>query len=84
MDPTETIDALLSAVPDLKASLDGIGDKPWSETRESMDPLDRAKMDVLLAYAINDLIWGESMLSLIKGSGGIILWDIPVFPPNSP
>lgn len=58
-DPSSSTSALLAALPALESSLGQLKAKPWSETVESLDHLDRAKMDVLMSYAINDLIWGE-------------------------
>ena len=70
-DPSSSASALLAALPDLEASLGALKAQPWSETKEGLSTIDRAKMDVLLSYAINDLIWGEPSLSLE-----------PTFPPS--
>jgi hypothetical protein len=60
-DPGASTSALLAALPALEASLGKLKEKPWTETAEGLDSLDRAKMDVLMSYAINDLIWGKLM-----------------------
>lgn len=58
-DPSTSTTALLEALPALEASIGALKEKSWSETTEALPTLDRAKMDVLLSYAINDLIWGR-------------------------
>lgn len=62
--PATSTGSLISSLPDLEASLAPLYDKPWSETVEKLDTLERAKIDILLSYAINDLIWGEYPYSI--------------------
>ena len=67
-DPGASSSALLAALPALEASLGKLKTKPWTETTEGLESLDRAKMNVLMSYAINDLIWGKSRASLFLSS----------------
>lgn len=61
-DPTASLDSLSTSFAALQFALSSLHTRPWSETTESLSSLERAKMDILLAYAINDLIWGELYL----------------------
>lgn len=61
-EPSSSVTALLDAIPNLEASLEALLEKPLTETKAALEPIDRAKINVLLAYAINDLIWGMSSL----------------------
>lgn len=58
-DPSTSTSELLKAIPALEASLGALKEKSWEETTDALEGLDRAKIDVLLSYAINDLIWGQ-------------------------
>ncbi|ORY34080.1 hypothetical protein BCR39DRAFT_518381 [Naematelia encephala] len=56
-DPTSTSSLLSSTLDDLEASLEPLHARPFSETRDELDQLSRAKIDIMLSYAIHDLIW---------------------------
>jgi exosome complex protein LRP1 len=43
----------------LQDSLKPLFSAEWEETREKLGTLERAKMDIMLAYAINDLVWSQ-------------------------
>jgi len=58
-EPKEVAQSLLDSLPALEESVRALKAKSWDETTEALETLDRAKMNVLLSYAINDLIWGE-------------------------
>jgi len=58
-DPAITVAALNTSLLSLEEALSNLHSKAWSETRESLSTLERAEMDILLAYAINDLTWGK-------------------------
>ncbi|TXT15575.1 hypothetical protein VHUM_00078 [Vanrija humicola] len=56
-DPRTSLAALDGTLDHLEASLAPLFARPWAETLAGLEPLQRAKADVLLAYAINDLVW---------------------------
>jgi exosome complex protein LRP1 len=58
-DPSTTSSSLLSSLSSLEESIAPLLSKPWEETLDSLGTLERTKMNVLMAYAINDLIWGR-------------------------
>ena len=58
-DPAAAIAALAQSLPDLEAAFEPILSQPWNELVDKLEPLDRAKLDVFMAYAINNLIWGK-------------------------
>jgi exosome complex protein LRP1 len=55
--PQAAIQAFRSDLPRLEALLQPLLSKPWAEMRGKLGTLEKAKMDVLLAYTINDLVW---------------------------
>jgi exosome complex protein LRP1 len=57
--PGPAVSSLLASLPELEASISAITERTWSDTEEELSSIDRAKLDVLAAYAINDLIWGK-------------------------
>ncbi|ORX36778.1 hypothetical protein BD324DRAFT_681543 [Kockovaella imperatae] len=64
-DPSESIAGLLKTLPELEQAFEAVLSRPsWTETVDQMNPLDRAKLDILMAYAINDLVW---MYLKVKG-----------------
>lgn len=58
-DPRASLTALDDTLDHLESALAPLFARPWSETLAGLGQLERAKADVLLAYAINDLVWGE-------------------------
>jgi exosome complex protein LRP1 len=58
VDPSETLRALVSSLDAVEALLSPLLEKPWHETLEALDVLQRAKLQVLVSYAVNDLVWG--------------------------
>jgi len=58
-DPTTTLSALRESLDSVEKTLEPLLKRKWSETTSSLNTMDRAKMDILVSYAINDLIWGE-------------------------
>ncbi|WWC61736.1 uncharacterized protein I303_104321 [Kwoniella dejecticola CBS 10117] len=67
-DPKQTLESLTSALGVLEKSLESLLegeaiDSAWNDKLGKLDTMDRAKMDVLASYTINDLIWGEYNLS---------------------
>lgn len=59
VEPTETLVSLRSSLSEVEETLKPLLERKWTETTASLGTLERAKMDVLVSYAINDLIWGE-------------------------
>lgn len=56
--PKATLSALNESLDALEAALAPLEAKPWSQTVESLLPLEKTKINVLGAYLINDLVWG--------------------------
>jgi hypothetical protein len=50
---------LRSSLTSVENTLGPLLEQKWSETTAALGTMERAKMDVLVSYAINDLIWGE-------------------------
>lgn len=65
-DPSTTPIELSSSLTQLESALSPLLAKEWSAQMEGMDPLERAKMDVMIAYTIVDLIWGMSSLFYLQ------------------
>ena len=59
-DPSGALSGLMATLPNLEEAFEPILSKGWNEAVKDLEPLDRAKLDVLMAYAINDLVWSES------------------------
>jgi exosome complex protein LRP1 len=57
-DPTATLATLRESLNSVEETLGPLLEQKWTETTSNLGTLDRAKMDVLVSYAINDLIWG--------------------------
>ncbi|KAK8864301.1 hypothetical protein IAR55_001548 [Kwoniella newhampshirensis] len=55
--PQQTLASLTSSLDTLEKAFKPLESSPWSETISALPTLERAKMDVLVSYAINDLIW---------------------------
>jgi len=58
-DPAATLAALRTALSSVEETLGPLLEKKWNDTTASLGTMDRAKMDILVSYAINDLIWGK-------------------------
>ncbi|OCF60502.1 hypothetical protein L486_00135 [Kwoniella mangroviensis CBS 10435] len=63
-DPKQSLASLMSSLSNVENSLESLlddqnqaGPSTWSDKLEKLSMLDRAKMDVLASYTINDLIW---------------------------
>lgn len=62
MDPIETLSTLSTAVQELEAALSPILAIPLVELlANATDSLEKAKLDVTLAYVVHDLIWSTSL-----------------------
>lgn len=59
VDPAVTLAALRTSLISVEQTLAPLLEQKWSETTASLGTMDRAKMDILVSYAINDLIWGK-------------------------
>ncbi|RSH82767.1 uncharacterized protein EHS24_007762 [Apiotrichum porosum] len=56
-DPAAALAQLKTSLDGLEGALAPILSQPWNETLEGTTSVERAKMDVLLAYSINNLVW---------------------------
>ena len=57
-DPMPGLEQLSSSLDQLEHVLEPLLEKPWNETLQGLDVLQRAKLNVLLAYVVHDLAWG--------------------------
>jgi hypothetical protein len=57
-DPSAILARLRTALSSVEETLRPLLDQKWNETTAALGTMERAKMDVLVSYAINDLIWG--------------------------
>ncbi|WVR07136.1 hypothetical protein IAU60_004177 [Kwoniella sp. DSM 27419] len=55
--PAATLKSLTASLAGLEAALDPLCAEEWSQTVDGLSTLERAKMDILASYTINDLIW---------------------------
>ena len=60
MDPKELIEALGDDLDDLEEILEPLFETPLSETLSKLDPLQQAKLGVLIPYIVQDLVYGMS------------------------
>lgn len=58
-DPTATLHSFDTSLDTLEATLAPLLARPLNETREALGGIERAKLDVLVAYAVNNLVWSE-------------------------
>jgi exosome complex protein LRP1 len=59
-DPSETVTDLASALTSLEAALDPLLASTYEEvSNPTLDPLQKAKLDVIVGYVVHDLIWSE-------------------------
>lgn len=68
-DPAAALAQLKTSLDGLEGALAPILSQPWNETLEGTTSVERAKMDVLLAYSINNLVWSESIEEGWAGEG---------------
>lgn len=61
-DPTQTLISLNSALSIVETDLSQLHARPLTETREGLGSLERAKLNLMISYAIHDLVWGECFL----------------------
>ncbi len=59
-DPAATLRDFNVSLDSIEAALAPLLTRPLNETREGLDAIQRAKLDVLVAYTINNLLWSES------------------------
>lgn len=71
-DPTQTLSELRQGLSSVEETLKPLLERKWTETTGSLDTLERAKMDVLVSYAINDLVWGTVYAPLPRRTDGAI------------
>jgi len=55
-EPLETLDLLSSSLDEIEILLGPLFQRSLAQTEESLEPLQRAKLDVLLTYVIQDLV----------------------------
>ena len=53
------VNALAKSLDELENKLEPLLSKPLSETMGPLDPLQQAKLNVVLSYLINDLIFSK-------------------------
>ena len=55
-EPLETLDSLSSSLDEIEILLGPLFQKSLPQTEEDLEPLQKAKLDVLLTYVIQDLV----------------------------
>lgn len=58
-DPTATLKSFDASLNALEAAVAPLFKQGLNTLRDELGGIDRAKLDVLLAYAINNLVWSE-------------------------
>jgi hypothetical protein len=67
-DPSAALSALDTSLASLEAAVAPLLARSRASTLDAVGKVDKAKMDVLLAFAINNLVWGELRANLV-------VWD---------
>lgn len=60
IDPTQTLSTLSTTLTSLEESLAPLLATPFEELSQDLDPLQKAKLEVMTGYVVHDLIWSES------------------------
>ena len=55
-EPLETLDSLSSSLDEIEILLGPLFQKSLAQTEDDLEPLQKAKLDVLLTYVIQDLV----------------------------
>lgn len=55
-DPIDTIELLSGSIDELEECLEPLFQKTLSQTEENLEPAQKAKLQVLLSYVIQDLV----------------------------
>lgn len=72
-DPSTTLAELRASLEGLEAACEPLFSKPYRETLAGLDNVEKAKMDVLLAFAINNLVWGRLLCRRACTDGAVYL-----------
>lgn len=65
-DPSATLKSFDSTLSALETAVAPLFDQSLNTLRDELGGIDRAKLDVLLAYAINNLVWSEYLLLMSR------------------
>lgn len=63
-DPTKTLSQLSTSLATLEEALAPLLATPFEEVSEGLEPLVKARLDVMVGYVVHDLIWSELSLRL--------------------
>lgn len=63
--PLDTLDSLSSSLDELEDMLEPLFAKTLAQTEENLEPEQKAKLQVLLTYVIQDLVLGKSKMHLV-------------------
>lgn len=63
-DPTTTLSELSTSLTALEEALAPLLATPFEEVSEGLEPLVKARLDVMVGYVVHDLIWSEWALRL--------------------
>ena len=63
-DPTKTLPQLSTSLATLEEALAPLLATPFEEVSEGLEPLVKARLDVMVGYVVHDLIWSELSLRL--------------------
>lgn len=59
VDPKTTLDALSTSLTTLEEALGPLLAKPFEELTEDLEPLQKARLQVMSSYVVHDLVWSE-------------------------
>jgi hypothetical protein len=59
VDPQVTLATLSSSLTTLEESLAPLLATPFEDLTQDLDPLQKAKLEVMTGYVVHDLIWSE-------------------------
>lgn len=59
-DPSSTLAEMSASLTLLEAALEPLLAKPFDQVRDGLDPLQKARLEVMSGYVVHDLIWSES------------------------
>jgi exosome complex protein LRP1 len=61
--PTGIPPKLCTSINALRDTLDPVLSQTWSSSVDALSALERAKVDIMIAYTLVDLVWGMSASS---------------------
>lgn len=60
VDPKSTLDELSTSLTSLEQVLASLVAKPFDELTQDLEPIEKARLQVMSGYIVHDLIWSQS------------------------